>query len=656
MKKLFLLLILLMPGICFAQQGNQSIPANGGQHGSSAPSGACAAGGLYTNDVNGNLYSCNAGTWKLIGSGAPAFSAITGSTNTTAAMVLGSGSSLTTSGTGTLNTANGIVGGGLALYPAANDGVDHCAQINTKMLAAANGQIVDDSGAIGFLPCGTNPWNGVTNHVHLKLGCGAEYDTTVSWVISNQSHLLGCGVNNANGDLGSTITAVSGFSTAGTPVVEMGTSPNGDMEVLDVNISCNAIANAIGIRNLNASAGNTVVSRVNISYCPNRYLDVETANTEFSRYDEIHLISGNEAVAGTVFFYGFNTFGLLMTDIFPDAISAHKPTNCMVLDEFSGTLINIETEQCTNGMLLGTTGNSSFGIDVIGFTGGLGTTNGIVFDTNANSNPTVYNLQHILNANAGAVAISDSIFGSNTLLNNVAEYFIDEKSGGNAEIFCMAQTTCNSTIRGNIKSGVDNSVAGALVAANGSASAHTNWTSAATTTNTIAGFASVPTTGHVVDCTVSSTTCTMHDSGLVTANVLSSGGALGTPSSGTGTNITGIQNVNVSAAPVPTPGTSVTLTAPRGYAICTGTCTVSVPVPAAGYEFCILNDDNVSTAITLSALGSSAMYENSARTAYGTAGTGTLALSAAAANKVCLVGRDATHYLTVSFNGAVTVN
>jgi hypothetical protein len=98
------------------------------------------------------------------------------------------------------------------------------------------------------------------------------------------------------------------------------------------------------------------------------------------------------------------------------------------------------------------------------------------------------------------------------------------------------------------------------------------------------------------------------------------------------------------------------LTAPSGFAICTGTCTVSVPVPAAGYQFCIMNDDNVSTAITLSALGSSAQYENSARTAYGTAGTGTLVLSAAAANTVCIVGRDSTHYLTTNYVGSVTVN
>lgn len=103
-------------------------------------------------------------------------------------------------------------------------------------------------------------------------------------------------------------------------------------------------------------------------------------------------------------------------------------------------------------------------------------------------------------------------------------------------------------------------------------------------------------------------------------------------------------------------GTSVSLTAPREYYVCTSTCTVTPPVPAAGYEFCVLNDDNVATVITLAALGSSAMYENTARTAYGTAGTGTLVSGGAVADKVCIVGRDATHYLTASSNGTWTAN
>jgi len=61
--------------------------------------------------------------------------------------------------------------------------------------------------------------------------------------------------------------------------------------------------------------------------------------------------------------------------------------------------------------------------------------------------------------------------------------------------------------------GTDNSVAGTLTLANSAANAHTIWSSGATTTNTIAGFTVVPTTGHLVTCTVSSTTCTLTDGG-----------------------------------------------------------------------------------------------------------------------------------------------
>ncbi len=103
-------------------------------------------------------------------------------------------------------------------------------------------------------------------------------------------------------------------------------------------------------------------------------------------------------------------------------------------------------------------------------------------------------------------------------------------------------------------------------------------------------------------------------------------------------------------------GTSVSLTGPREYYVCTGTCTVTPPVPVAGYEFCVLNDDNVSTAITLAALGSSARYENTARTAYGTAGTGTLSATAVVGNKVCILGLDSTHYLTTTFTGTWTAS
>jgi hypothetical protein len=93
-----------------------------------------------------------------------------------------------------------------------------------------------------------------------------------------------------------------------------------------------------------------------------------------------------------------------------------------------------------------------------------------------------------------------------------------------------------------------------------------------------------------------------------------------------------------------------------GYFVCTAACTVTPPAPAPGYQFCVMNDDNVSGAITLGALGSSARYENTARTAYGTAGTGTLSSGGAAADMICIVGRDATHYLSPTYVGTWTAS
>jgi hypothetical protein len=48
----------------------------------------------------------------------------------------------------------------------------------------------------------------------------------------------------------------------------------------------------------------------------------------------------------------------------------------------------------------------------------------------------------------------------------------------------------------------------------------TTWGSAATASNTILGFAAVPVTTDIIDCVVSSTTCTLTDSGITVANVV----------------------------------------------------------------------------------------------------------------------------------------
>jgi len=110
---------------------------------------------------------------------------------------------------------------------------------------------------------------------------------------------------------------------------------------------------------------------------------------------------------------------------------------------------------------------------------------------------------------------------------------------------------------------------------------------------------------------------------------------------------------------LPSPGTSITLSGSNGMAVCTGTCTVTIPAPVSpfGQVFCAMNDNNVTTAITFAALGSSAMYQNTAGTAYGTAGTGTLVSgTGTAGTMLCMIARDATHYLTTSFRNAWTAN
>jgi hypothetical protein len=105
-----------------------------------------------------------------------------------------------------------------------------------------------------------------------------------------------------------------------------------------------------------------------------------------------------------------------------------------------------------------------------------------------------------------------------------------------------------------------------------------------------------------------------------------------------------------------TTGTSVSLSAPRGYFVCTGTCTITLPVPAAGDEFCVRNDNNIATVITFNNPGSSVQFEKTTYASYGTATSGTAVSGGAVGDKLCIVGLDATHYLVGSYLGTWTMN
>jgi hypothetical protein len=67
MKRFVVIVLLLCCTIGHAQTLTQP-SATGTSSGTSAPTGTCGAGALYTNTTNGTLYSCSSGTWVQAGS------------------------------------------------------------------------------------------------------------------------------------------------------------------------------------------------------------------------------------------------------------------------------------------------------------------------------------------------------------------------------------------------------------------------------------------------------------------------------------------------------------------------------------------------------------------------------------------------------------
>ena len=96
---------------------------------------------------------------------------------------------------------------------------------------------------------------------------------------------------------------------------------------------------------------------------------------------------------------------------------------------------------------------------------------------------------------------------------------------------------------------------------------------------------------------------------------------------------------------------------PAQIYICTATCSLTpLSPPAADYQLCVVMAAGVTGTITLNALGNSAMYGKTDGSAYGTAGTGTAVSTSTTGNRICIVGRDATHYETTGSNGTWTMN
>jgi hypothetical protein len=100
-------------------------------------------------------------------------------------------------------------------------------------------------------------------------------------------------------------------------------------------------------------------------------------------------------------------------------------------------------------------------------------------------------------------------------------------------------------------------------------------------------------------------------------------------------------------------GTTHSFAAPTDVWECSATCTVTPPTPAAGYQFCVRNTAGTSGVITLAAV-TSVLYEKTDNSAYGTAATAATS-GGAVGDKICIIGKDSTHYDVMSFNGTWSV-
>lgn len=141
---------------------------------------------------------------------------------------------------------------------------------------------------------------------------------------------------------------------------------------------------------------------------------------------------------------------------------------------------------------------------------------------------------------------------------------------------------------------------------------------------------------------------------VVDADITFTTPALGTPSAVVLTNATGLPAAQVPAVLL-TSGTSRTLANAAEIIVCTSTCTVTPPgTLTAGQQFCVQNDDNVSTVITLAAV-SGIQYEATARTSYGTANH-TMTSGGAVKDQMCMIAISTTKFNVFSYTGTWTNN
>ena len=95
-------------------------------------------------------------------------------------------------------------------------------------------------------------------------------------------------------------------------------------------------------------------------------------------------------------------------------------------------------------------------------------------------------------------------------------------------------------------------------------------------------------------------------------------------------------------------GTGATLSGNSQIYVCTGTCSITLPTPSAGVQYCVMNDTAVTTVITVTP-GTGVQVTNTSY-AYKASATA-IASGGAAGDQMCFLGRDSTHYLLGSYTG-----
>ena len=176
--------------------------------------------------------------------------------------------------------------------------------------------------------------------------------------------------------------------------------------------------------------------------------------------------------------------------------------------------------------------------------------------------------------------------------------------------------------------------------------AYTAWLSGATTTNGIAGPTTVPSNLDLFYCAVSSTTCTLTDTGyaynaIPNADLAHSAMTIGGTSTSLGGSYAPAVTIEASGC---TTGSHCTANGVTGFYYCntSAECYFTLDAPTAGKQYCF--GDYAGQTNVLSITSTTSVYIVYKGT-NGTVTTGTLVSGGAAGDFTCMVGVDTTHYM-----------